>query len=88
MLDNMLQLCYLMYEAYLLQSGGEILNKIREARKKAGLSQVQLSELANVHRTIIARCEEGVNMPSFKTLCKIASALKVPVDELIDKKAG
>ena len=72
----------------MLQIGGDTLNKIREARKKAGLSQTQLSALANVHRTIIARCEEGVNIPSLKTLCKIASALKIPVDELIDKKAG
>ena len=64
------------------------MNKIREARKKAGLTQTQLAEMANVHRTIIARCEEGVNHPSFMTLYKIASALNVPVDELIDKKAG
>ena len=64
------------------------MNRIREARKKAGLTQTQLAERANVHRTIISRCEEGVNNPSFMTLCKIAAALNVPVDELIDKKAG
>ena len=64
------------------------MNKIREVRKKAGLTQSQLSAKANVHRTIISRCEEGVNMPSVKTLCKIATALNVTVDELIGKKAG
>ena len=64
------------------------MNAIREARKKAGLTQIGLAKLANVHRTVIARCEEGVNLPSFKTLCKISKALGVTIDELIDKKAG
>ena len=60
---------------------------IKEARKKAGLTQDELAKLANVHRTVIARCEEGVNLPSFRTLVKIATALNVPIDELV-KKAG
>ena len=64
------------------------MNTIRDARKKAGLTQDELAKLANVHRTVIARCEEGVNLPSFKTLCKISKALNVTVDSLIEQKAG
>lgn len=60
------------------------MKKILELRKKAGLTQEQLSKLAGVHRTVIARVEEGVNKPSLKTMLRLSKALKVRVDDLID----
>lgn len=56
--------------------------RIRKLRKKAGLSQEQLGEKANLDLTSISEIESGLRNPSTKTLHKIALALKVPLKEL------
>ena len=55
---------------------------IRELRKKSGLTQEQLAELANLHWTYVSGVERGVKNPSLVSLEKIAVALKIPLSEL------
>ena len=58
---------------------------IKKYRQKKGLSQDQLSKLANVTHTTLIKLESGVNdNPTIKTLKKISEALGVRVDLLIE----
>ena len=59
-------------------------NKIKEIRKKKGLTQKQLGERLGVSQTMIAQYENGKRKPKLETLNKIASALDVSVSELRD----
>ena len=62
--------------------------KLARIRKEKGLSQEKLSEVSGVSRVTIARFETGVSSPKLQTLKRLADALKVPIDELIDREAG
>ena len=53
---------------------------VRTAR---GLSQARLAELADIPRSTISNMESGSGNPALATLCRIASALQVGLDELI-----
>jgi len=44
---------------------------LREARLRAGLSQLELAEVSGKDRTVIARYEQGVVAPSIDTLVEI-----------------
>jgi transcriptional regulator with XRE-family HTH domain len=44
---------------------------IREARLRAGLSQVQLADVSGKDRTVIARWEQGLVAPSLDTLVEL-----------------
>lgn len=60
--------------------------KIREFRKKAGLTQVELATIAGVSRTVISGLESGTTtVTSTSTLLKLAKALNVTIDELFFK---
>ena len=59
-------------------------NRLRELRKINGLTQAKLAQKSGVHRTIIARYETGRNGLSEKNLLKLAGALNVPVDDLLN----
>jgi len=50
---------------------------IRKARTKAGLTQEQLAERADLHTNYYARVERGEENPSYETIEKIVKALKV-----------
>lgn len=63
-------------------------NRIKEVREAQGLSQTRLAELSGVHRVSIARYELGVNEPTAKNLMKLAIAMNVSIDELMNRKAG
>lgn len=58
--------------------------KIRELRKKRGLTQEKLSEVADIDYKYIQRLE-GKNPPALKvdTIDKLAKALKVKPAELL-----
>lgn len=58
-------------------------NRLRELRKRNGLTQVELSRKSGVNRTIIARYETGCMGMSEKNLIRIAGALGVPVDDVM-----
>lgn len=51
---------------------------IREARKKRGFTQEDLSEKAGIHYTFLGHIERGTKVPSLSTLLKLSSALDCP----------
>lgn len=59
-------------------------NNLKKLRKKKGFSQDRFAKLADVANNTIIKIEQGENEnPTLKTLKKIAKALEVSVDELI-----
>jgi len=59
--------------------------KIKEARKEAGLSQEQLAEKMCVSRSAIAKWETDKGMPDVNNLKVMAQLLNVSVDYLLDE---
>jgi transcriptional regulator with XRE-family HTH domain len=62
----------------------EIGEKIKELRKKKGLSQEELAELANVNLRTIQRIENNGNEPRGHTLNQICKVLDVSAEEILD----
>lgn len=63
--------------------------QIKEARKRAGMTQLDLARSAGVTVAAICRYEKGIRTPSVKTAKKIGKVLSIPWFEVIDnKKAG
>lgn len=66
-------------------------NRLKQIRKDKELSQQQLADLSNVHISNIGRYERGDAQPSAEVLNRIARALEVSPDFLmngtIDDKA-
>ena len=60
----------------------KLLNNLENARKSAGLTQRQLSELAEVSRKSINAIENGVYVPSTVLALKIADTLGCRVEDL------
>ena len=58
--------------------------KLKEARKEAGLSQEQVAEKMNVSRSAIAKWETDKGMPDINNLKVISQLLNVSVDYLLD----
>ncbi|HEX3325193.1 MAG TPA: helix-turn-helix transcriptional regulator [Solirubrobacterales bacterium] len=52
-------------------------------RKRADLSQEELSYLASLHRTEISQLERGLRLCRIDTLVKLKSSLEIPADELL-----
>jgi len=60
-------------------------NNIMKLRKQKGLSQERLARLADVANNTIIKMASGENKnPTLETLRKVAKALDVSVDELIN----
>lgn len=57
--------------------------KIREARKRAGLTQWQLGNKIFVSESYIALIESGKRNPSTSVLSKIAEALNLTTDHIL-----
>jgi transcriptional regulator with XRE-family HTH domain len=53
-------------------------------RRRAALSQEELGFRASLHRTEISQLERGIRLPRIDTLIKLAGALEVDPDELLD----
>lgn len=51
-------------------------------RKKKRLSQSQLAELVDIHRTHISAIERGVVAPSFDVLFKLSDVLDIETKQL------
>lgn len=63
--------------------------RIKQLRKKAGLSQQKLAEKAGLSFTVITKIEQGVaKRPSIQTMVKLADAFQISLDELIDRKTS
>lgn len=59
-------------------------DRIREARKKASLTQAELAEKIGVKRSVISKYENGSISPTHDTILNIAKALNIFPHELYD----
>lgn len=57
---------------------------IREWRKKAGLTQVELAELVNVHENTVSRWESGDREPRATDIKNLCEALDVSESDLLN----
>jgi transcriptional regulator with XRE-family HTH domain len=53
-------------------------------RRRAKLSQEEVSLRAAIHHTAVSQIEHGKRVPKADTLVKLAGALGVPPEELLD----
>ena len=60
-------------------------DRLKDLRKKKGVTQTQVADSIYVSRSLIAKFETGVAYPSRETLEKLALYFDVPVSELIDQ---
>ena len=58
-------------------------SKIREARERAHLTQEQLAEIVDISPTHMSVIERGVKTPKLDTFVRIANALGVSADALL-----
>lgn len=58
--------------------------KIKELRKRKGLTQEQLAELINMEQNSISVIESGRNFPTLGTLEKIAQILEVNLSDFFN----
>lgn len=58
-------------------------NRIRDAREQAHLTQEQLAELVDISPTHMSVIERGVKTPKLDTFVRIANALGVSADALL-----
>lgn len=58
--------------------------KLKEIRKKLGLSQEQLAEIMNVSRQAITKWENDVGLPDTENLKEISHIFGVTIDYLLD----
>jgi transcriptional regulator with XRE-family HTH domain len=56
---------------------------LARCRKRAALSQEELSVRASVHRTEISQLERGLRIARVDTLMKLIGSLEVDADELL-----
>lgn len=66
--------------------------RIRARREAKGLSQEELGECAELHRTYVGKLERGEVNPSLSNLVRLADGLDVDLGELTEgltaKRAG
>ncbi len=60
-------------------------DRLKDLRKKKGVTQTQVAESIYVSRSLIAKFETGAAYPNRETLEKLALYFDVPVSELIDQ---
>ena len=58
-------------------------DRIRDLRKKMGMTQEEFAEIADMHRSAIAKYEGGTLMPKAASLEKLATALGVSMSYLM-----
>jgi transcriptional regulator with XRE-family HTH domain len=57
---------------------------LKDARFRAGLTQAELAEKAGTTQTTVARIERDAVQPEVTTIRKLATALAVPIAELLE----
>lgn len=58
-------------------------DRVREARKRLGISQEQLAHLAGMHRTYVSSVERGERNISLLNLLSLAGVLGVDAGDLV-----
>ncbi|GBK95570.1 helix-turn-helix transcriptional regulator [Haemophilus influenzae] len=61
---------------------------LKQQRHKKSLSQEELAELSDLHRTYISAVERGVKNISIDNMEKLANALNVDLIELLEKNGN
>ena len=61
-------------------------NRLREMRKKSGLTQETLAKKSQVSRSVIARFETGRTEMSTKNLTRITAALGCSMDDILKEE--
>ncbi len=56
---------------------------VRDQRHELRLSQEELAERADLHRTYVADIERGTRNLGFVNLVRVAEALELPVESLV-----
>lgn len=59
-------------------------NRIKQLRKKAGISQEELAEKAKLDLTSVSEIESGLRNPSLKTIHKLSLALRTSLSEIFN----
>ncbi|MFI5026391.1 MAG: helix-turn-helix domain-containing protein [Solirubrobacterales bacterium] len=59
-------------------------DNLARCRKRADLSQDELSVRASLHRTEISQLERGLRLARIDTLVKLIGSLEISADELLD----
>lgn len=68
-----------------MSNNQNLANNIKKLREAKGLSQEKLARLADVANNTLIKMETGENKnPTLETLKKVAKALEVSVDDLIN----
>jgi len=68
-----------------MTSGKIISENIKKLRAKLGLTQDDLAKKADIKYTTLMKVESGtVNKPSVQTMAKIAKALGISIEELLN----
>jgi len=68
-----------------MSNNQNLANNIKKLREAKGLSQEKLARLADVANNTLIKMESGENKnPTLETLKKVAKALEVSVDDLIN----
>ena len=62
--------------------------RIRQARKAAGITQEELAHILGINRATLSKYESGVIEPSISQLISIASALNTSLPELLGFEYG
>ena len=62
--------------------------KIKARRDELHMTQEDLCRAASISQPYLSRVERNVFTPSIKTLDRIAQALSMTVDDLIERRAG
>lgn len=62
--------------------------RLAEARKKRGLTQIQVAQTLHLNRATISAHEKNTICPSVETLEKLAALYGVSVDYLLGNDAG
>lgn len=58
-------------------------DRLKKARKQAGLTQLQLADAIGTTQQNIWKYEHEISKPGFETITKLAVALRVPLDYLV-----
>jgi transcriptional regulator with XRE-family HTH domain len=63
---------------------GNLGKNLRAARKKIGLSQIDLAQRSGLEQGEVSRIERGIRDPQVSTLEKLAAAVEMPPGRLLD----
>ncbi len=63
---------------------GRVSDNLRLARGRQQMTQELLAQRSGLHRTEIGKLENSERLPRLDTALKLAAALEVPLDQLVD----